>query len=68
MCETFKACFEKLEVLSNKELDLSVVELVAVENRDKLWSSLTSPRSLGAKRSSSTATGASSTTACGGWG
>ena len=34
MCETFKACFEKLEVLTNKELDRSVVELVAVENRN----------------------------------
>ena len=34
MCETFKACFEKLEGLTNKELDRSVVELVAVENRN----------------------------------
>ena len=34
MREAFKACFEKLEGLTNKELDRSVVELVAVENRN----------------------------------
>ena len=34
MCEAFKVYFEKIEGLSNKELDRSVVELVAVENRN----------------------------------
>ncbi len=34
MCEAFKVYFEKIEGLTNKELDRSVVELVAVENRN----------------------------------
>ena len=34
MCEAFKACFEKLEGLTNKELDRSTVDLVAVENQN----------------------------------
>src|SRR5688572_23605380 len=34
MSETFKACFEKLELLSTQELDRSVAELVQVENRN----------------------------------
>ena len=34
MCEAFKVYFEKPEGLTNKELDRSVVELVAVENRN----------------------------------
>ena len=33
-CEAFKACFEQLDGLTNKELDLSVVKLAAVENRN----------------------------------
>ena len=34
MCEAFKVCFEQLEGLTNKELDLAVMKLVAVENRN----------------------------------
>ena len=34
MCEAFKAYFEKIEGLTNTELDRSVVELVAIENRN----------------------------------
>ena len=34
MCAAFKAYFEKIEALTNKELDRSAVELVAVESRN----------------------------------